>query len=176
MQQLDPRPGVRVQTTRLALNRIVASGKHEGVVLREAARSVDGAERQGRLLQQARRRDQFESELRALLVELGGPSLSSGSALAPLSAWGRALWRALAGPHQGDAYAACALAAESSVAAYTKALAQPLSAELRSGLERELLDVAADAKALGRLRWGEPLAEARPCDEGHRTALHARAP
>jgi len=139
---------------RVALNRLIVAGHDESLALNEAARTVAGGERRARLLHQALRRVDFRRDLSATVVELGGAPASASSYRARLSGLRRALHRLLAGPHQGDAYAACARATEKTTDAYARVLRSTMTADIRGRLEHELTEIDWDGRELRRLRWG----------------------
>jgi hypothetical protein len=159
MQNPIPRPS-SARVVRAALNRLIVAGCDESLALKSAASIVQGGERQLRLSHQSLRRTVFRNELSIAVVALGGVAAKSPSLGAKLRASARALTRLVAGPHEGDAYAACARAAESTSAAYHRVLRLTLPGDMRFGIEHESAEVALDCDELARLRFGARLARA----------------
>jgi uncharacterized protein (TIGR02284 family) len=157
------------------LNRLIVAGQDEAQTLRTAARIVGGAERRERLQHQALRRAVFQSDLSAAVVALGGVPAQTGSFHAQLGALARGLRRLLAGPHQGDAYAACARAAEKTSNAYARVLRSSLPSNVRFGLERELSELEWDRDELRRLRFGARPA-ASPVETNPAPGMKLRSP
>ena len=139
---------------RAALTRLIVAACDDALALGAAALVVDDAERRGRLLHQARRRAVFQRDLSVAVASLGGVPVKAGSYRAALSRLARAVRRFLAGPHEGDAYAACARAAEKSSAAYATALRSTLPVDVRFGIERQFSETEWDRHELWRLRFG----------------------
>jgi hypothetical protein len=139
------------------LNRVIVAVRDEGVALSEAARYVDGEERRKNLLAQASQRASLQSVLAADVFDLGGVPARAGSYGGRWRAMRRGLTRLLAGAHQGDAYEACALAAQRTSAAYAHTLRSGLGAQWRERLELQLAEVDRDCEQLRRLRWGDPV-------------------
>ncbi len=127
------------------------------MALDEAVRIIGRGERSARLVQQSRRRVIFQRDLSAGVVALGGVPATSPSYGARLSylVWG--VRRLLTGPHVGDAYAACAKAAEKTERKYAAALRTGLPGDARFGIERQYVEIELDRKELRRLRWGASL-------------------
>jgi uncharacterized protein (TIGR02284 family) len=142
------------RTARAALNRLIIACRDEALALDTAARIVQGAERRRRLSHQALRRVVFQRDLSAAVVGLGGRPVTTASYRARVASLARAVRRLLAGPHQGDAYAACARATAKTGAAYTRVLRSKLPADVRFGIERELSEIEWDRDELSRLRFG----------------------
>lgn len=136
------------------LNRLIVAGWDEIVACAAAARIVQGTEARERLLQQAARRGVFRHDLSAAAGALGALPASGASLSAKISAGARGLRGLLAGPHQGDAYAACARATEKTASEYVRALGSHLPADIRFGIEQEYSEVEFDCRELRRLRWG----------------------
>ena len=152
--------------TCVALNRLVVADLDEGLVLGAAALVVKGSEARRRLLQQELRHGVFEGDLSKAITALGGRPIRKGSYRAKVMAAARLIRQMLVGGHEGDAYAACARATEKTNAAYTRALRLELPADVRFGVEQELIEIQRDCLELGRLRFGarpaSPVGSARP--------------
>ncbi len=141
-----------------ALNRLIVAGRGEIATLDAAARIVDGAERRARLREQVQRRLTFRRDLAAAVTALDGVPAAHAAVGARLAAVGRRFRELLIGPHEGDAYAACAQATATAAAVYAKALHLGLPPDVTFGLERQYLEVEWDRSELRRLRWGASLA------------------
>jgi hypothetical protein len=150
---------------RRGLNRLIVAGCNEILALEEAIRIVPPADRRGSLPEKAARRRVFRRDLDAAVVALGGVPANGPSVSARGRAWARNLRRLVAGPHGGDAYAACASAADSAMTAYTRVLRSGLPNDVRFGVERQQAEVELDCRELRRLRWGASTAPAAPPDE-----------
>jgi uncharacterized protein (TIGR02284 family) len=142
------------RAVRAALNRLIIAGRDEIMALDAAAAIVDGAARRTRLREQAKRRVIFQGDLAAAVTALGGAPAQSASSLAKLMARARRVREVMTGPHAGDAYAVCARAAETSLAAYARLLRLGLSADARFGVEGQQAEVERDRSELRHLRWG----------------------
>ena len=136
------------------LNRLLRVSRNEVVVLHAAIGIIDGAERRSRLREQVKRRAIFQRDISAAVVALGGVPTGSASPFARLTAAARGVRERLIGPHEGDAYAACARATEKTAAAYAKALTGALPADVRFGVEQQYAEIECDRSELRRLRWG----------------------
>jgi uncharacterized protein (TIGR02284 family) len=138
---------------RRGLNRLIIAGWGELLAFNEAARSVFNPDAQRRLHEKAERRRLFGRELSTALVALGGVPAKHASLRARGLALARGFRRLLIGPHQGDAYAVCADAAELSSKEYSRALRASLPDDVRFGIERQHAEVELDCRELRRLRW-----------------------
>jgi len=147
-EQASPR------AVRRGLNRLIVAGRGEIMVLGTALRIVDGSERRALLREQIERRLTFQRELMAEVSELGGDPATHPAPHARLSAAARRVRELLIGPHDGDAYAVCARATETTANAYSKALKLHLPADVTLGLESQYAEVEWDYRELRRLRWG----------------------
>lgn len=139
--------------TRRGLNRLIVAGCGELLVLGEGARLVPGSSAQRSLRDKAERRRVFGHDLGSAVVTLGGVPAKRASLRALGMAWARSLRRLLAGPHRGDAYAACARAAERTSREYSRVLRLGLPDDVRFGLEQQHAEVELDCRELRRLRW-----------------------
>jgi hypothetical protein len=151
---------------RRGLNRLIVAGWGELLALEEAIRIVPAADRRGSLPEKAARRRVFRQDLSAAVVALGGVPANGASVGARSRSWARDLRRLVAGPHGGDAYAACARAAESATNEYTRVLRSGLPNDVRFGVERQHAEIDLDCRELRRLRWGGSPASAAPHDDG----------
>jgi hypothetical protein len=142
------------RAARRGLNRLIVAGCGEIVALDEAVGIMADPDRQSDLRQKADLRRVFQRDLSRAVVALGGVPAKGASLRARGLAWGRSLRRLVTGPHGGDAYAACALAAETASGQYSGVLRLSLSADLRLDVERQLVDVNLDWADLRRMRWG----------------------
>jgi hypothetical protein len=140
--------------TRRGLNRLIVAGWGEMVALEEAIRIVPGPDQQGNLRQKLERRRLFRGDVSAAVVALGGVPAKRASLRARGLAWGRGLRRLLIGAHGGDAYAACAHAADRATSEYSRVLRFGLPSDVRFGIERQYAEVELDCRELHRLRWG----------------------
>jgi uncharacterized protein (TIGR02284 family) len=136
------------------LNRLLVADRDERLALDEAAGIVRGPERRARLSQQGQRRRVFERDLSRAIVALGGVPSTAVSYRARMGKAARKLRSLLSGPHEGDAYAACARAAVRTSDAYARALRSKLPSDVRFGVEREFSEIEWDRLELGRLRFG----------------------
>lgn len=150
---------------RQGLNRLIVAGWGESLALEEAIRIVPVADRRGSLPEKAARRRVFRQDLSAAVVALGGVPANGASVAARSRSWARNLRRLVAGPHGGDAYAACARAAENATSEYTRVLRSGLPNDVRFGVERQHAEIDLDCRELRRLRWGATPALAGPRDE-----------
>lgn len=146
------------RNVRSALNRLIIADRDEGLALDAAARVVRGAERRQRLLQQALRRSVFQRDLGAAITGLGGVPAESASYRAKIGSAARRIRQVLTGPHEGDAYASCARAAERTSVAYSRALRSTLPPDVRFGVQRAFSEIEWDCAELRRLRFGARLA------------------
>jgi hypothetical protein len=138
---------------RAALNRIIVASHNEVVALRAADRTAFGGAAT-RLSEQTRRRLVFQRDVGAIITRLGGTPAKNASLAARVGVTARRLHALLMGPHQGDAYAACARATARTANAYWNALRAPLPSDVRARLEQQYSEVERDGQALRRLRWG----------------------
>lgn len=138
------------------LNRLIVAGWGESLTLAEALRVGPAPSEQRFLERLLGSRTTFRSELGSAVVACGGVPAQGASMGAHCLAWGRSVRRLLSGPHGGDAFAACASAAERTAAAYVRVLGSYLPAQVRSGVERQRAEVELDGGNLRRLRWGVP--------------------
>ncbi len=136
------------------LNRLIVAGRGEIMALGTALRMVDGNERCALLREQIERRLIFQRDLMAAVTELGGDPATHPAPGARLSAAARRVRELLIGPHDGDAYAVCARATETTANAYSKALKLDLPSDVAFGLERQYAEIEWDHCELRRLRWG----------------------
>lgn len=136
------------------LNRLLVADRDERLALDDAAVIVQGAARRSRLSQQVLRRRVFERDLSRAIVALGGLPATATSYRARIAKAARRLRSLLAGPHEGDAYAACARAAVKTSDAYARALRSRLPTDVRFGVQREFSEIEWDRLELGRLRFG----------------------
>lgn len=157
----DSRPHTR-RDARRGLNRLIVAGWDEILALEDAIQVVPAADRRGSLPEKAARRRVFRQDLSAAVVALGGVPANGASLTARGRAWARDLRRLLAGPHGGDAYAACSRAAENAADQYTRVLRSGLPDDVRFGIERQHAEVELDSRELRRLRWGAGPAPAAP--------------
>lgn len=141
-----------------ALNRLIIAGRSEIMVLAAAARIVHGAERRGRLRAQVERRIVFQHDLAAGVTALGGVPATHASSGTWLAVRGRRVRQVLIGPHEGDAYAACARSTEKTATAYAKVLTLGLPPDVEFGVASQYAEVEWDRRELRRLRWGASLA------------------
>lgn len=147
------------------------------MVLAAGARVVRSAERRGRLCAQVERRAIFQLDLTAAVTALGGVPARHAAGAARLAAGARRVHQLLMGPHEGDAYAACARATETTANAYAKALSLRLPSDVRFGVERQNAEVEWDCGELRRLRWGGTLAPLPgPSVDGQTEGAQASAP
>ena len=142
------------RAVRRGLNRLIVAGRGEIMVLNTALRSMDGGERRARLREQLERRLSFQREVMAAVTALGGVPATHPAPYALLSAAARRVRELLIGPHDGDAYAVCARATETTANAYSKVLKLHLPADVTFGLERQYTQIEWDHRELRRLRWG----------------------
>ncbi len=147
-----------LRAARSALNRLIVAGRGEIMVLDVGARIVDGTERRARLRQQIERRLVFQRDLANAVTALGGVPATHATSAARIAGVARGVRRLMAGPHEGDAYAACARATERTASAYSQALRLELPADVRFGVEQQDAEVEWDRSELRRLRWGASLA------------------
>lgn len=161
----DSVPNAR-RDARRGLNRLIVAGWGEVLALEEAIRIVPVADRSGNLPEKAARRRVFRQDLSAAVVALGGVPANGASVTARSRSWARSLRRLVAGPHEGDAYAACARAAECATSEYTRVLRSGLPNDVRFGVERQHAEIDLDCRELRRLRWGASPAPAAPHDDG----------
>jgi hypothetical protein len=137
-----------------ALNHIVAACRGEELAIARALCVLGGAARKDELRRQSARRVTFRGDISAAIRSLGGaPALQAGYGALSSSALWRMRWF-VAGPHAGDAYAACARAAERTSRAYFTLLERELPSDVRFGLASQFAEVEADREELRRLRWG----------------------
>jgi uncharacterized protein (TIGR02284 family) len=139
---------------RSALNRLVVACRDEVMALDAAALMARDSECMAQLQQQSRRRAAFRRDLSAGVLALGGVPAKTASYRARLSSALRSLRGFLSVPHQGEAYAACARAAEKTTLAYSTALCLDLPNDVRFSVECQQMEVEFDHRELKRLRWG----------------------
>lgn len=139
--------------TRRGLNRLIVAGYGELLALDEALRIVPDSSAQRSLREKAERRRVFGRDLGRAVVILGGVPAKRASLRAQGMAWARSLRRLLAGPHGGDAYAACAHAAERTSSEYSRVLRLGLPDDVRFGVGHQYAEVELDCRELRRLRW-----------------------
>ena len=149
----DAVPNAR-RDARRGLNRLIVAGWGESIAFDEALRIVQAPDRQRSLQQQAERRRIFRRDLSGAIVAFGGVPAKRASLRARGLAWARGLRRLVTGPHGGDAYAACADAAERATDEYSRVLRFGLPSDVRFGIERQHAEVELDSRELRRLRWG----------------------
>lgn len=161
------------RSVRSALNCLIVAGRGEIIALDAGARVVDDTERRTRLREQAQRRAVFRRDLAAAVTALGGVPAPRATGSARFAAGARRVRELMIGPHEGDAYAACAHATEMTVTAYAKALKLELPADVKFGVERQYAEIEWDWHELRRLRWGAALS---PLPDPGRRGPPQRAP
>ena len=154
-----------VNPVRMALKRLIAAGDNEVVALDAAARLLRNTSRAFVFERQSGRRGVFRADLSSALVRLGGKAGRSRTAVARLGALVRRLLAVFSAPREGDAFARCARAANTTARAYRKALDLTLPGDIRFGLDRQYAEIQSDSQELGHLRWGaQPTALANSGD------------
>jgi len=143
-----------INTGRRALNRLIVACLNEIAALNAAVNVIHRGPGASRLQRQSHRRGVFRQDLVAGVVALRGVPARKTSMLANLRSSMRDLKGLLSGPHEGDAYEACARTTARSARAYSAALALDLPSDMRFGVERQYAEIESDREELRRMRWG----------------------
>lgn len=136
------------------LNRLIVGGWNETASFDEALSIIRDPVQRQCLRDKRERRRVFREDLSRAVVIWGGVPATGASFGARGLACGRSLRRLAAGLHGGDAYAACARAAEHASRQYAAVLRLTLPLDVRFGIEQQHAEVDRDGAELRRCRWG----------------------
>jgi uncharacterized protein (TIGR02284 family) len=149
-QSVELSIGASAACTRM--NRLIVACRDDARALGRTAAVVGDPERRKRLLAQSRRRRAFIEELSGEVTSAGGTPAAFGSIFAALGSSVAFLRDAVAGAHQGDAYAGCARTAQRSQKAYARAAAQGLPSRLIPLVDAQAREISESCDELTRLR------------------------
>ncbi|HEY2509557.1 MAG TPA: hypothetical protein VGI39_01755 [Polyangiaceae bacterium] len=134
------------------LNRLIVVCRDDARSLATSALAVGDPTARKRLLEQARGRRTFVDTLTSEVLTLGGLGVRRGSVHAVLAAGLRNARVAVAGPHEGDAYALCMRTARRTERSYARAALGKLPERSRRLVEAQAREVAESCVELTRIR------------------------